>query len=393
MTILEENNLAKDERDALQDSFHSLKTLTRKHDQIAQHFGRALWCTLQAEAVFVLTLLTFVVPNRTVSVLCGLSAASLLLVRAAPVVVLALGLLFHKLHQRAWRRPMIYWSWWPCWTFLFCVVAAGIAAFLGRFLWESTLRQYYEIGTYQSYQNVDINVVPGSQLMDAGLVTFEEGFGLDRAKGGCFVNLGHTYCVAPIAHDGKLGIGVGDGPTTGSYDYFAVGIDCCSCPNQDFRCGEWFNPTAHGGIRSLDYRARPFYKLAVDDFSASWQKESQHPLFFEWVDVPYYRWRNSWHWAFHCILLLCCTPIPVVFLLAALSGYWLQLLVAEAVASPIDTPKPPVSLEKAWATFLPEMVHQYQQERVQILKMPICPTPWYAATPASTAAKLPASIA
>lgn len=380
MTILEQNNLERDEREVLQDSFHSFRALTKKHDQLAQHFGRALWCTLQAEAVFVLTLAFFVVPHRPLSWLCGATAVCLLLVRCAPVALLVRGIFFHKLHKRAWRRPMIYWSWWPCWGFTFCLLAAASSAFLGRFLWESTFHQYYEIAEFQTYQEVNVDAVPGSQLMDAGIVTFAEGSGLDRTHGGCFVNLGHTYCVAPITYNGELSTGIGSGPTFGSYDYFAVGIDCCNCPNQDFRCGEWFNPMAHGGIRSMDFRSRPFYKLAVDDFAASWQKVATHPLFFEWTDMPVYRWNSSWHWAMHCIVLAVFTPIPVVFLLAALAGQWLQHLVARAVASPLDSPKPPAGLEGAWAALLPQMVEQYNEEQAQLLAIPISPTPWYAST-------------
>lgn len=386
MTILEQNNIQRDERVILQDRFHSLKALTKKHDQLAQHFGRALWCTVQAEAVFVLTLAAFVVPNRPVSLLCGFLAIGLLAVRSAPVAVLAVGFFGCKLHKRAWRRPMIYWSWWPCWGFIFCFLAAFPAAYLGRYLWESTLGKYYEIAQYQTYKDVDTNVVSGSQLMDAGLVTFAEGTGIDREHGGCFVNLGHTFCVTPIVHDGRLPCGVGGGPNTGSYDYFAVGVDCCNCPNQDFRCGEWFNPLAHGGIRSMDFRNRPFYKLAVDDFAASWQKESKHPLFFEWVDAPLHRWRSSWHWAAHVMVLAAFTPIPVVFLLAALVGQLLQHLVTLGSASAIDTPQPPPGIERAWATFLPEMVHQYDEEQAALLALPISPTPWYASTAPARAA-------
>jgi len=290
------------------------------------------------------------------------------------------GVLFHKLHKRVFRRPLVYWGWWPCWTFFFIVTAALVGAFVGRFLWKSTLSHYYEVKELQTYRNVNVDTVPGSQIMDAGMVTFGEGTSIDRNHGGCFVNLGHTYCVSPIVHNGEMPASLAGGPLTGSYDYFAVGIDCCTCPNQDFRCGEWRNPMTHGGLRSQDDLSRPFYRFAVDDFSASWNKESKHPLFFEWTHAPIFMWNNLWYWTMHCVVLAVCSPIPVVFLLAALAGQLLQHLVWKADASPLDAPRPPKGMEGLWATFLPEMVHQYQEEQKHLLSLPISPMPWYAST-------------
>lgn len=379
MTILQQNNnLEKDERHILQDSFHGLRTLTRKHDQLAQHFWRSVWTTAQAEVAFILALAAFLITNRFLSLLCVVLLVVFLLNRFAPVLLLTDGLLFRKLHKRVYRRPMIYWGWWPCWTFFFCITAAGVGAFVGRFLWKSTLVHYYEVEELQTYKDVNVDTVPGSQIMDAGMVTFAEGVSIDRSHGGCFVNLGHTYCVSPIVTDGKMPAGLAGGPITGSYDYFAVGVDCCSCPNQDFRCGEWRNPMTHGGLRSQDVASRPFYRLAVDDFSAAWGKESKHPLFFEWTHMPIFKWKALWSWTMHCVVLAVCSPIPVVFLLAALVGHLLQNLVHSATASPLDAPKPPAGMEGAWRAVLPEIVHQYEEEQRQLVALPISPMPWYA---------------
>lgn len=73
---------------------------------------------------------------------------------------------------------------------------------------------------------------------------------------------------------------------TGSFDYFAVGMDCCGCPNGEFRCGEWDNPLTHGGLRVLDDHKLLKYKLAVKQWESVWGQTAKQPLFFEWTLRP-----------------------------------------------------------------------------------------------------------
>ena len=80
----------------------------------------------------------------------------------------------------------------------------------------------------EAYHGIDPSVVPGSQIQDAGAVDFVAA-GVDSEHGGCFMNAGTTYCVAPIVTNGTIHHSVGGAPRYGSFDYFAVGVDCCSC--------------------------------------------------------------------------------------------------------------------------------------------------------------------
>jgi len=111
------------------------------------------------------------------------------------------------------------------------------------------------------YKDVNPSNIPGVRVQDAGLIEFSSFVEPDRGKGGCFMSKGDTYCLAPIVEGGEVLYGLQGTPRTGSYDYFAVGINCCTCPNRDFQCGDFRNPLANGGIRSLDTKSRPFYKL------------------------------------------------------------------------------------------------------------------------------------
>ncbi|CAK0875308.1 unnamed protein product [Prorocentrum cordatum] len=279
-------DIRKDEDRLLRDDNHSLGHLFRQRERTPLRLSWALRLSLQVEAIFLLVLLTVFLPRWDLRLLCLAAAAAIAGVWVATVAALAAGAVKGKLHSRAHRPPMLFWSWWPVWMCLMCCAAAAAAGALCFYLWGAYLSTYQHLAGLEVYERVDPSIVPGLQIQDAGLVDFEEGVDIDRARGGCLVHGGHTYCVAPILHGGRVLDNLGDAPRFGSYDYFAVGVDCCACPNRDFRCGDWRNPMAHGGVRSRDAESRPFYRLAVDEWAATYEKKLGYPIFFDWVDDP-----------------------------------------------------------------------------------------------------------
>ena len=64
----------------------------------------------------------------------------------------------------------------------------------------------------QAYRGIDPSVVPGSQIQDAGAVDFASSAGIDSEHAGCFMNAGHTYCVAPIVTNGTMLHNIGGAP-------------------------------------------------------------------------------------------------------------------------------------------------------------------------------------
>jgi len=181
---------------------------------------------------------------------------------------------------RAWKKKRDGFSdREPTW-FMFAAIALAIALALavvfGDMNYWYHMQPFYDIENLNTYPAVDPSRDKGQQLMDAGRVYFQDGSKLDLAKTMAFKNL-DLYCVAPIV--------LGTAQLT-SYDFWAVGVNCCSGTQSDFRCGEYNNPHAKSGLRLMKDDQRPFYRLAVQQAESAYQIKAEHPLFFVWMQDP-----------------------------------------------------------------------------------------------------------
>jgi hypothetical protein len=181
------------------------------------------------------------------------------------------------------------------------------------------------------YVDIDPYADRGQAYMDSGHVYFKEHSYVLRQMFTKFMN-GDQYCVAPIVRGsvtatvaeestqstqliakskvlvpvGTQAVGVAPTqtlvqtppaaatsatkygiPSSGTYDWWAVGVNCCDGNTAaDFKCGEVNDPRSRSGMRLLSDTTRPFYLLAVQEWSATYGLPVKHPLFFTWVKDP-----------------------------------------------------------------------------------------------------------
>lgn len=163
---------------------------------------------------------------------------------------------------------------WAFFLFFTALIAwvAGVVA--GQYNYAFNLRPYYDVTSLNVYPSVDPNLAEGQQIMDAGRIIFEPTSHVDLTRSMGFQNR-ETYCVAPIVSNSTL---------PASYDFWAVGINCCGTGG--FTCGDARNPHAHAGLRLMRDDQRPFFRLAVQQAEAQFNVRANHPIFLTWIADP-----------------------------------------------------------------------------------------------------------
>jgi hypothetical protein len=167
---------------------------------------------------------------------------------------------------------------WKLFMYATALIAVILGVFFGNRNYILTLQPSFDAMSLQPYIGVDPVLQRGQELMDAGEVTFDPNVTLDLSKAVGFKNV-DTYCVAPITKGGA----VGNLPLN-SYDFWAVGKNCCSgAQGAGFACGQW--GAEKGGLRVVRDEERAFYRLAVQQAESAYQIKAIHPLFFHINDA------------------------------------------------------------------------------------------------------------
>merc|ERR1719343_360760 len=149
---------------------------------------------------------------------------------------------------------------WYVLIFVTSLIACGVGLLGAQRNFTNNMRPYYDVISLNKYSSVDPSKYKGQQLMDMGQVTFTPDTRLEITKSMGFRNL-DVYCVAPI---------VSANGTTDTYDFWAVGLNCCSGHASDFACGEFNNPSAHSGLRLMRDDLRSYFRLAVQQAVAAY---------------------------------------------------------------------------------------------------------------------------
>lgn len=162
--------------------------------------------------------------------------------------------------------------WWSSLAVL-AAIALIAAAVLASMNYSTYWQRYYELTTLAKHVGVDPSITHGQQLLDAGSVTFSLGVKPILNMSASFADE-KLYCVAPIVSAGAL-------PAV--YDFWAVGVDCCS---SKFSCGPVDILGARGGLRVVDTDLLVKYRRAVAIAKAQYKIQTQTPLYFTWVADP-----------------------------------------------------------------------------------------------------------
>lgn len=170
---------------------------------------------------------------------------------------------------------------WFLFTFVTALLAWILAIVLGDMNFYYHMQPFYDVVNLNMYDGVDPSRTKGVELMDAGRIIFTGRSQLDLQKAVGFRNF-ETYCAAPITvNQGNASL-----KPLLSYDFWAVGVGCCSGAPGDFRCGDYNNHRAHAGLRLLRDDQRPFFRLAVQQAEAAYGIKATHPVFFHWLADP-----------------------------------------------------------------------------------------------------------
>lgn len=341
-----------------------------KSSMPSNDYGMIFTCACQVAFAFIFAMAACIV-SFPYSLCCWAVVACMIISRIVTLSVFLMAVLRGRYYKSFYQSSVMYWGWWPTWLLVSVITATVLGAMMGSWLWSENLGPYYELQKLQKYRDINPELVPGERIVDAGLVDFTNFVEMDRSKGGCFMNKGNTYCVAPIVNGGEVKYGLEGVPRTGSYDYFAVGINCCSCPNRDFQCGEWQNPMANSGIRSLDYKSRPYFQLALDDWQASYGKTANHPMFFDWVQGAEFKWKGMWNTALSAGWMAVAAAVSIGLCLGFLLDKLLQILWQWDIVAPRVAFAPAPGFEVVTEVLLPKMFYRYMQEQSEIAAMPV----------------------
>mmetsp|Transcript_3361 Transcript_3361/g.6594 ORF Transcript_3361/g.6594 Transcript_3361/m.6594 type:complete len:335 (-) Transcript_3361:2-1006(-) len=171
---------------------------------------------------------------------------------------------------------------WYIFIFLTCLAAWCLGLACGCQNFNRNMQPYFDLTNLNLYSAVDVTRIRGQQVMDAGRMVFLPRSQLDLRYAMSFRNT-DMYCVAPVAMRETNG----SVPRLVNYDFWAVGINCCSGDGSDFHCGQSYNDkTAHAGLRLMRDSQRPFFRLAVQQSLAAFNLKATHPIFLHWVADP-----------------------------------------------------------------------------------------------------------
>lgn len=198
-------------------------------------------------------------------------------VAAAFLVVALIGGVAWQLRIRRSAGELQSEPLWVAFIFATCLAAWLLALVLGFWNYRAHMMSHYQMVSLNTYTNVDPGSISGTGVMDAGRLSFKAGTVIDTSKAVGFKKV-DTYCAAPVTSTNTPLL---------NYDFWAVGVNCCSGEPGDFHCGEKDGLIQlGGGERVLSDAEIPWFSLAVQQAEAFHHIKVGHAIFFRNTDDP-----------------------------------------------------------------------------------------------------------
>jgi hypothetical protein len=208
-------------------------------------------------------------------------SSALFMIIAVFFFVLALTLL--SMNQiRRWKVTGV--KTWHLFLIGTSFLAASLGSILGYVNFKSNAVHYYDYISLRKIANADPGQWQGGQALDAGEIQFKAGTKINTQLNMMYFQK-QGWCAAPIVS--------GDGAPLASYDFWAVGMNCCSSVPGDFSCG--YSVGGVSGLRVLDDSEIAGYKLAVEQAQAAYNIQSHNPIFLRAVKSPYLLIKQYWN--------------------------------------------------------------------------------------------------
>jgi len=167
------------------------------------------------------------------------------------------------------------------WFFLLSgmmLVALVASTYFGCENFRENLEPYYDALILNTYQDIDPATSSAQQVMDAAMIDFKKDVAPNLLGSMSFRNR-DTYCAAPITSTNETSL------SGGEYNFWAVGINCCTNRHVDFRCGSFGTAQAHSGLR-MEGRHSEFWRLVVKQAEAAYNIKAPKPFFVLWTEDP-----------------------------------------------------------------------------------------------------------
>jgi hypothetical protein len=144
------------------------------------------------------------------------------------------------------------------------------------------MHPFYALSSLKTYTDIDPTEVSGSRVMDAGKVGFVKGSRVVTDLAMTFTAW-DIFCVAPISTPAGL---PSQGSKLASYDFWAIGVNCCKSGQVSFNCGGVGDISSRSGLRLVDQEQYRYFRLAVEQAEAAYGIAAKNPAFFYWVQDP-----------------------------------------------------------------------------------------------------------